>query len=223
MWQGICSKDNLTWHSAFHTGNFKFYCEVCRKGFFRKELYDLHTRAHLGLKYPCEYCGKAYSTCNPGVCSIFWILCQFTPALIEFPTVIQWKCWDLLDTKQPKLEQSSTPLYNWNITSLSTPVSTASCVMIVEKGLISNPSLKNISKYTIEMKYHTSEHKASFSVTCAVCTPNWLYLLECYLKAAKCASFTFFYCENPAQTLHKIWFCSFYFFISLRLKNIVCV
>ena len=55
-------KSNLRRHANFHSGNFKFYCEICRKGFFRKEQYDSHTRSHAGLKYRCEYCGKGLSS-----------------------------------------------------------------------------------------------------------------------------------------------------------------
>ena len=39
------------------------------------------------------------------------------PAWIEFLVAIQWKCRLLLDTKQPKLGQSSTPLNNLEVYS----------------------------------------------------------------------------------------------------------
>ena len=64
--------------------------------------------------YPSLHICYSDSIANyyPGVCSIPWILCQSMPVLIKFLIVIQWKCWHLLDTKQPKLGQSSTPLFN---------------------------------------------------------------------------------------------------------------
>ena len=48
---------------AIHTGNFKFSCEVSRKGFLHKTQQEIHMRNHMGLKYRCEMCGKAFS--NP--------------------------------------------------------------------------------------------------------------------------------------------------------------
>ena len=35
--RSLLGKIILIRHSACHTGNFKFYCEICRKGFFQKE------------------------------------------------------------------------------------------------------------------------------------------------------------------------------------------
>ena len=46
---------------AIHTGNFKCYCEICRKSFLHKTQQEIHMRSHLGLKYRCEMCGKAFS------------------------------------------------------------------------------------------------------------------------------------------------------------------
>ena len=53
-----------------------------------------------------------FSIWLPGVCSICWILCHLVRALIDVLTALQWKCSHLLDTKQPKFTESSTPLYH---------------------------------------------------------------------------------------------------------------
>ena len=52
---------NLNRHVVLHTGNFRWYCEKCRKGFAQKEMYIVHKRLHEGLKYKCEYCGKSFT------------------------------------------------------------------------------------------------------------------------------------------------------------------
>ena len=46
----------------------------------------------------------------PGVCSFCWILCQLMRALIDVLIALQWKSSHLLDTKQPKFIEWSTPL-----------------------------------------------------------------------------------------------------------------
>ena len=44
-----------------HTGNFKYFCELCKKGFAERVPYTIHMRGHEGLKYHCEYCGKSFT------------------------------------------------------------------------------------------------------------------------------------------------------------------
>ena len=55
-------KYNLDRHAVIHTGNFRWYCELCKKGFSQKDMYTVHMRGHEGLKYRCEYCSKGFST-----------------------------------------------------------------------------------------------------------------------------------------------------------------
>ena len=54
-------KYNLDRHVVLHTGNFRWYCELCRRGFAQKDLNSVHMRSHEGLKYICEYCGKSFN------------------------------------------------------------------------------------------------------------------------------------------------------------------
>ena len=43
-----------------HTGQFKFCCQICRKGFSFSNHYEAHRRSHQGLKYHCDYCSKPF-------------------------------------------------------------------------------------------------------------------------------------------------------------------
>ena len=56
------NKASLKRHMQLHTGQFKFYCDICRKGYSDVTHYNDHTRIHEGLKYHCEYCAKPYAT-----------------------------------------------------------------------------------------------------------------------------------------------------------------
>ena len=47
-----------------HTGQFKFYCNECGKGFYAGLHYKDHMRAHKGIKYHCEYCSKPFMTAH---------------------------------------------------------------------------------------------------------------------------------------------------------------
>lgn len=51
---------SVSTHMQLHTGQFSFYCELCRKGFVNITHYKAHIRGHEGLKYHCEYCSKSY-------------------------------------------------------------------------------------------------------------------------------------------------------------------
>ena len=51
----------LNRHMVLHTGNFRWYCEECRKGFTHKAQYESHMRGHEGLMYRCESCGKGFT------------------------------------------------------------------------------------------------------------------------------------------------------------------
>ena len=44
----------------FHTGQFRAYCDLCRRGFNQMGHYREHVRGHEGLKYNCEYCSKQF-------------------------------------------------------------------------------------------------------------------------------------------------------------------
>lgn len=45
-----------------HTGQYKHYCDICRKGYRDLGEYKSHMRAHQGLKYHCNYCAKPFAT-----------------------------------------------------------------------------------------------------------------------------------------------------------------
>lgn len=45
-----------------HTGHYKFYCDICKKGFSNVANYNEHKRNHEGLKYHCDYCAKPFLT-----------------------------------------------------------------------------------------------------------------------------------------------------------------
>ena len=52
----------LKLHSQHHTGQHSYFCDQCRKGFVAKSHYEIHMRAREGRGYPCEYCGKKFSS-----------------------------------------------------------------------------------------------------------------------------------------------------------------
>ena len=52
---------HLTRHMRMHMGQFKFYCDRCRKGFVDKSQFEGHMRKHEGLKYHCDYCAKQFA------------------------------------------------------------------------------------------------------------------------------------------------------------------
>ena len=45
-----------------HIGHYKFYCDICKKGFSDVTHYNEHKRNHEGLKYHCDYCAKPFLT-----------------------------------------------------------------------------------------------------------------------------------------------------------------
>ena len=54
------TKGNLKIHVKLHTGQFKFYCDTCRKGFNNLSHYKQHMRGHEGVRYHCQYCYKLF-------------------------------------------------------------------------------------------------------------------------------------------------------------------
>ena len=61
----ICGKQfasphSLKQHMQFHTGQYSYYCDPCRRGFINKSHFTAHMRIHKGLKYYCEYCSKPF-------------------------------------------------------------------------------------------------------------------------------------------------------------------
>ena len=64
---GKCSKTftsmpGLKLHSQHHTGQYSYFCDLCRRGFVTKGNYDNHMRAHDGRGYSCDYCGKVFKS-----------------------------------------------------------------------------------------------------------------------------------------------------------------
>ena len=56
-------KTNLRRHMRNHTGNYKHFCDKCRRGFYMKYLYDEHVMVvHEGRKFYCDYCGKGFNS-----------------------------------------------------------------------------------------------------------------------------------------------------------------
>lgn len=53
---------DLKKHMQLHTGHFKFYCDICKKGFADRTNYEEHMRKHEGLKFHCEYCSKPFTS-----------------------------------------------------------------------------------------------------------------------------------------------------------------
>ena len=54
-------KNNLKRHTKLHTGQFRYYCEMCRKGINNDTNFKTHMRGHEGKRYKCEYCEKSYT------------------------------------------------------------------------------------------------------------------------------------------------------------------
>ena len=63
----ICGKQftatkSLNQHMQFHSGQYSYYCNPCRRGFINKSHYTGHMRRQEGLRYYCEYCSKPFVT-----------------------------------------------------------------------------------------------------------------------------------------------------------------
>ena len=56
------TKSGFERHIEHHTGQYKFVCNFCNKGYSNKYNYELHVRAHEGRGYACDYCGKMFKT-----------------------------------------------------------------------------------------------------------------------------------------------------------------
>ena len=50
----------LNSHMELHTGQFKYFCEICRKGYNNNTPYVVHMRKHEGLRYQCDVCSKTF-------------------------------------------------------------------------------------------------------------------------------------------------------------------
>ena len=58
--KSFTATSSLRRHMELHTGQFSYYCEVCRRGFNNPTNFDIHKRTHEGLKYNCQYCEKSF-------------------------------------------------------------------------------------------------------------------------------------------------------------------
>ena len=45
----------------YHTGQFSYYCDLCRKGFAQSSHYKDHVNKHKGVRYYCEVCTKSFA------------------------------------------------------------------------------------------------------------------------------------------------------------------
>ena len=52
---------NMKKDMQLHTGQYRYHCDVCRKGFNVDTNYKEHERSHEGIKYYCQYCGKSFA------------------------------------------------------------------------------------------------------------------------------------------------------------------
>ncbi len=53
-------KHDLTRHMASHLGQFRFWCDTCKKGFQNLSHYKAHQARHAGKTFPCQYCTKRF-------------------------------------------------------------------------------------------------------------------------------------------------------------------
>ena len=58
--KSFAATGGLKRHMEIHTGHFSYYCEICRRGFNNKTNFDIHRRAHEGLKFNCVHCTKSF-------------------------------------------------------------------------------------------------------------------------------------------------------------------
>ena len=56
------SKPGLKKHLQRHTGQYSYFCSICRKGYNNGYNYRQHMRGHEGLRYHCEYCSKPFKS-----------------------------------------------------------------------------------------------------------------------------------------------------------------
>ena len=53
---------NLNRHMQVHSGNYRYTCQVCLKGFMAKHHLDDHMKKHEGKAHVCEYCYKPFQS-----------------------------------------------------------------------------------------------------------------------------------------------------------------
>ena len=58
----FATKSGFERHSQHHTGKYSHFCSICRKGYNNGYNYELHMRKHEGRGFPCEFCGKVFSS-----------------------------------------------------------------------------------------------------------------------------------------------------------------
>ena len=55
------SRLGLKQHMQLHTGQFRYFCDSCRKGYNTNQAYKVHMDKHRGIQYECEFCSKSFT------------------------------------------------------------------------------------------------------------------------------------------------------------------
>ena len=56
------TRRGLTHHMQLHTGQFRYFCDLCRKGYNGNHALKVHMDKHRGIKYQCEFCPKTFTS-----------------------------------------------------------------------------------------------------------------------------------------------------------------
>ena len=60
--KSLTSRRGFQQHVQHHTGQYSYFCKICRKGFSSTTHYKLHMRGHEGRGFSCDFCGKVFKS-----------------------------------------------------------------------------------------------------------------------------------------------------------------